>query len=608
MNIILVSVHLQDSPQAMSLAAGLLKAYVDFHTSGKFTITLVEADLSDSIESVSLQIQEHAPDLIGFSIYVWNQEYIYRIIQDLQKHCVAKFFAGGPQAGATPAAILSSGYFEFLIRGEGEESFLMALERISENKNLTGIPGLVNGDASAPERISPAFISNLDELVSPFLSGTIDTGSSDGVLWEISRGCIFHCSFCYEGRGISGVRTRSVESIIPELRHFSETGVSQIFVLDPTFNQKPDRAKQILKLILQYAPQIHYSFEIRTEFLDEEMAELFSELHCSLQIGLESASPDVVRNVGRNFNREKYAAKIQMLNEAGVVFGLDLIYGLPGDSLQTFSESLDYAIELQPNHLDIFPLAVLPGTELFDKKDELQLVCMDSPPYLLVKSADYSSEDLESASHISEAVNLFYNKGGAVGWLFMVLETLDLRPFGFFERFHHWLERLRAEGDNQTDITELQIGFVRILFEEAGIGYLLTPLLDVIRLHGAFRDSLRTGDSLPDKEAKGISDPFVVKPASTIIVSLQYHPDELLRLSEYNLSEFMEFHKTIKTSVIVYNSGGEVRHLAVDEGYADIIEKIVSQARVSDLVDSEDSEMVEWIHFCLEEGILRYSS
>ena len=75
---------------------------------------------------------------------------------------------------------------------------------------------------------------------------------------------------------------------------------------------------------------------MRSEFIDAEMARLFARLNCSLQIGLQSADPRVHKEVRRIFSPSDFMAKVALLNEAGAIFGFDLIYGLPGDTLRGF--------------------------------------------------------------------------------------------------------------------------------------------------------------------------------------------------------------------------------------------------------------------------------
>ena len=260
------------------------------------------------------------------------------------------------------------------------------MNRLLNGDTLEDIPGVFFKGAKLNPGKDQQPVMDLNTLPSPYLTGTIDPCRYSGLLWELSRGCPFKCGFCFESRGVAGVRQISLERIRKELELFEEKKVNQVFVLDPTFNCDIKRAKKILRMILKTAPLIHFTFEIRAEFIDREIAELFAGIHCSLQVGLQSAHPEVLANVNRTIDTVKFAEKISLLNSAGAIFGLDLIYGLPGDTPDGFKESLNYALRLQPNHLDIFPLAVIPGTALYDQAEsfspELSERC-SLHPYLL---------------------------------------------------------------------------------------------------------------------------------------------------------------------------------------------------------------------------------
>ena len=253
----------------------------------------------------------------------------------------------------------------------------------------TASPALPRGRTSGISLVPAAPLADLDTIPSPWLNGTLHTEDYPGILWQLSRGCGFSCDFCFDSRGSHGVRRFSLERIEAELRHFASHGVSQVFVLDSTFNQDQRRAKTILRMIKKIAPQIHFHFEVRSEFIDREMAELFAGITCSLQIGLQSADPQVLKQVGRSFRRDDFVSRTMLLNESGAVFGFDLMYGLPGDTLAGFRESLDFALGLYPNHLDIFPLAILPGTALAARADSIGLQHLPTPPYTLISAPGF---------------------------------------------------------------------------------------------------------------------------------------------------------------------------------------------------------------------------
>ena len=145
-------------------------------------------------------------------------------------------------------------------------------------------------------------------------------------------------------------------------------------------------------------------------------------------------------------DRKAFSRGIALLNEAGVVFGLDLIYGLPRDDLAGFSRSLDFALGLQPNHLDVFRLSVLPGTTLAEEAGAYGLVATEGPPHALVSSPGFPPAALARAALLARACDVFYSRGRAVSWFLQALRPLGARPAAFLGRFGAFLGEAAAAG------------------------------------------------------------------------------------------------------------------------------------------------------------------
>ena len=182
-----------------------------------------------------------------------------------------------------------------------------------------------------------------------------------GALWELARGCPYSCAYCYESKGEKKVRTIPLGRLEKELERFVERGTERVFVLDPTYNASRDRALSLLRLIEKKAGEIHFNFEVRAELLDRELVDAFSRIPCSLQIGLQSTNPEALALVNRPVDLKQFSKKIMLLNDAGIVFGIDLMYGLPGDTLSSFRSSVDYAVSLYPEQPRDFPARRLAG-------------------------------------------------------------------------------------------------------------------------------------------------------------------------------------------------------------------------------------------------------
>jgi radical SAM superfamily enzyme YgiQ (UPF0313 family) len=434
MKVIIVTIHLEPSTRAVPLAAACLKAEVPEHE-----VLLLNAYLGEDWEKKAEEIAALEPELVGLSVYLWNRSSALDLIGHLKRlRPELPLVAGGPEVTAAPDAFLKESGITAVMEGEGEPMMSPLLKALEEKTVLPEIPGLRTASYTPPR---PAFCADLNALRSPILSGALSLGDNPGLLWELSRGCPFACSFCFESKGASLVRGFSLERIRKELETIAQAGIEQVFVLDPTFNVDRERVLTLLSWIRELTPGTYYYFEARSEFIDEETAEAFASVPCTLQIGLQSSSKRVLKNINRSFDPLKFSEKMALLGEAGVSFGLDLIYGLPGDSLEGFRDSLNYSLSQEPNHLDIFPLAVLPGTVLYDRREEFGLISDKGDPYLVRETETFPPEDMAQAAALSRACDALYNRGRGISWFSRVVYDLARSPVELLES---WEEEATA--------------------------------------------------------------------------------------------------------------------------------------------------------------------
>ena len=607
MNLQLASIHIKDSPLAMPLAVAMLKASLDDTKAERpsLQVDLADFHLGHTATQIADGILSTNADFVGFSVYLWNRNLTVEVAGILKEKSKMVLFAGGADVTADPTRMLDTGLFDFVVKGEAELIIKEIMDRLLEQKPVLGIESVYIKDMEqSPALARP--LMKIDEFVSPFLSGTIDFSNYKGMLWELSRGCIFKCTFCFEGRGIEGVRRFSIPRLREELLLFEENDVTQVWVLDPTFNQQRDRAKELLRMIYETAPNIHFTFEVRTEFLDAEMAGQFAELNCSLQIGLQSANIEVLKNIKRHFKPERYSEKIRLLNEAGAIFGLDLIYGLPGDTITGFKASLDYAVSLQPNNLDIFPLAVLPGTELADDAAGFELVYRPEAPYTLIRSPSYTEADMAHATELTRAFNIFYNKGAAVGWLFIILETLELNASDFFERFLSFLNTINADLEPESytyeQILNFVLEFTGLLFAEFEKTNLFMAMSDVINYNSYIAQSLTAKSTFPEHSGESVK-----LADSTFLVPLNYLFEDLMCIGEYNLSEFIENFSGIDSRLLIYNNNGSVESQDIDLDVYEFFSQITEAKSVNELTQEQtNTETRELLEEALEQNIIQY--
>jgi hypothetical protein len=614
MRIALIAIHPYPSPQAVPLANAFLWSYL---ANPRIEITLrdflVGQEISDCVASlVALQ-----PAAVGFSMYVWNRDKCLELAFELKKRLPgATIFAGGPEPTADPHGVLDAAAFDFLIIGEGEETFAAACVRLEAGESLNGIRGIAVKEKGGIFFTPRKPVTDLDTLPSPYLTGVLDTADYRGILWQLSRGCGFSCDFCFDSRDRHGVRRFSLTRIEAELRHFAAKGVAQVFVLDSTFNQDTRRAKTILRLIKKIAPHIHFHFEVRSEFIDREMARLFAEITCSLQIGLQSSSPQILQGVGRTFDRNSFEAKIALLNETGAVFGLDLIYGLPGDTRQGFAKSLDFALGLYPNQLDIFPLAVLPGTTLSARSASIGLHHLPDPPYTLISSPTYTAEEMNRTKGLATACDIFYTRGKAVAWFNGIIAPLGLKPSAFLREFAEWLVAEKGPSISEAtlddhEIWQLQRCFLTRMFSRKDLRRLLPVVLDLVDYHYHYAAALLTPPPASPTDLKPeplrlLEVPCRLAP-STRLAKFHYEIYDILEAGEPNIREFADCFTASGSWVIIYPCAGEIRTESLDEIYFRLLEQLDGRApagRISARLGIANVDALSFLEFATAEGII----
>jgi radical SAM superfamily enzyme YgiQ (UPF0313 family) len=469
--IVLVAIDSGDGGEHVPLGAGCIAAALsESGAAYAEDIAIFQLRASDSDTYALEKIRGFKPAVVGFSLNCWSSPRAIRLAEILSRDSLSPLLiAGGPDA---EALLPRSGLpFHTVFLGEGEETVVAWLGARAAEAS-PGTPTATRFIRGAP--------CSAAELPSPWLAHSVIPAKGGSVAWELTRGCPYHCAYCYEGRGEAGVRHIPRARLERELALFEEKKVSEVFVLDPTFNIGKERTLDLLRLFSEKGKGIHWNIEIRAELLDPKQASAFSKLDCSLQIGLQSAHAEVLKRIGRDIDKKEFVRKISYLNSQGVVFGLDLIYGLPGDTLRGFRESLDFALSLRPNHMDIFPLAVLPGTELFDRKDELKLSSQPDPPYLAAGTADFPAGDLASARLLAESCAAFYSEGRAVPWFLSVLAPLNMSAASFLDGFS------LGKGLPHALIEDAQCEWISRKYAEEGKASYLALALDLVRYYGAW--------------------------------------------------------------------------------------------------------------------------
>ena len=396
-----------------SLALPCLAAYCG-DDCGDFLIR--EFTVHEPRESILSQILNETPEVVAFSVYLWNRRETLDLVDAL---CVARpelrIILGGPEVSFEGEEIFTRHPgITALIRGEGEEPLRALLSAWQQGQQPGVVPRTVLrvGEELNTGPDSPP-LKELDTVPSPFRSGLVDMARGF-VYYETSRGCPFHCSFCLSARD-NLIRSYSMERIKSDLLLLMQKGVAKIKLVDRTFNFDASRAREIFSFILEHNRSTHFHFEIAGHLLDEatlELLEKVPEEMFQFEIGVQSTLESTLDAIGRKVNMKKLEENIRSLRKSNRIhMHLDLVAGLPGDNYNSFLKSIDRVATLAPHHLQIEPVKLLPGSPLRDQAEELKIRFDPNPPYTILGSPELSYAELQQLQEISRLLDLTYNSG-----------------------------------------------------------------------------------------------------------------------------------------------------------------------------------------------------
>jgi radical SAM superfamily enzyme YgiQ (UPF0313 family) len=383
------------------LAAAYLKLFADARGLGTdYAIEVFPAPLANACGDLGLveELAAREPWMVGFTCYLWNVERALWIVRELKLRCPrVKIVLGGPEITTDNEWVLGSSDYDFAAVGEGEQTFAALLLGLleGEDKPPVPIPGLYAPPTAGPRfrpEFAPVFrkpLPDIDRLGSPYLAGILDVADERMLLLETTRGCVFNCKFCYYPKSYDTQYYLSREAVLASLAHAHQNGAEEVFLLDPTLNQRKD-FPAFVRTLAEGNPgrRFKYFGELRAEGITREIAELLRDAGFEeVEVGLQSIEREAMDLMARKNNLKAFEKGVRALMDAGIRVTVDLIVGLPGDTEESVRRGLRY---LRDGGLysraQVFNLAVLPGTAFRHEAAELGLTYQPRPPYYVLRT------------------------------------------------------------------------------------------------------------------------------------------------------------------------------------------------------------------------------
>lgn len=400
-------------------------------------VTIAEFGRDAEAREIADALIAHAPDVVGLSCYVWNIGVLLEAVRMVRAARPAtRIVLGGPEVGPVADAVLARNPpVDVIVRSEGEVPICDLVRCWRDGGELSAVAGVSwrEGDRIRHNPDAP-IVRDLDRVASPHLARYIDhTGRA--ICLETQRGCVFTCSFCFYNKDYS-IRNRrfSLDRVKEELHFWLAQDVHEIYLMDPVFNLNAARAKEICRFVVAHNHRrIPFHTEVWAEFIDDEMASLFAEANFRfIEVGLQTSNHAVLELVERRFKRQEFISGLGHLKAHGLPYELQLIAGLPGETLDTLRASLDFAASFAPPDLSVFTLMILPGTELSRQAERLGIEFDPEPPYHIRSHPTMPAADMVRAREIADSA--------ATLWRFHTMRLLARAIGGSYaELVEDWL-------------------------------------------------------------------------------------------------------------------------------------------------------------------------
>jgi pyruvate-formate lyase-activating enzyme len=335
-------------------------------------------------------------DIVACTLYLWNIERTLRLATRLkQENPSIKLIAGGPES-AQEHPLLFSGQpgLDAVVTGEGEAVFPALLHHWRTGAPIHFSNLFVNGEWG--DQPPPTVELNTAQPTEEMIMQCVQ--NRPVVYLETVRGCPLTCSYCRYYQLHSGLRKLTTEQVMKRIRRFCELGAREIRFVDPTFNARP-QFTEFLAAIAELNHDRHLEFfaEIRSDTLTAEQARLMREANfTAVEVGVQSIDPEVLKNVARPVSLKKTGAGIQALCDSGVHVVLDIMYGLPGQTLNEVQRSLEWGLTFgDAVQVQCMQTLVLPGTVLRNDCKKWAFKHDSFPPYGIRETSHLSADDIQ---------------------------------------------------------------------------------------------------------------------------------------------------------------------------------------------------------------------
>ncbi|HNX80764.1 MAG TPA: radical SAM protein [Candidatus Omnitrophota bacterium] len=352
-----------------------------------YDVAMIDLRLFDGWEDVIRILLEHKPKIVGLSAMTPEADLAAGVAALVHETLPGTTIVlGGAHATVCPDEAIKIPHVDFLIRAEGEETFVALCDALRSDGDVSGIEGIVwrRGDVIVTNPARPP-IANLDSL--PFPARDIIGGEryyTDA--YELffpmqypylnimsSRGCFAGCSMCQPTLEMifgKGVRHRSVANVVAEIVELkTKYGIRSVIFWDDTFTMDKNWVTCFCQALTATKLMVSWWCYARVNTLTDALLGQMKKAGCAMIcFGIESGSQRVLTEIlHKGTTVEQNRQAIALCKKARVLVNANVMIGSPSETLQEVYLTDRFLEETRPELVWAAITSPLPGTLLGDE-------------------------------------------------------------------------------------------------------------------------------------------------------------------------------------------------------------------------------------------------
>ncbi|WP_114325839.1 B12-binding domain-containing radical SAM protein [Candidatus Colwellia aromaticivorans] len=374
------------------------------------------------------QILASKPDIVGFGVYIWNIVETTDVVNLLKVIAPEiKVVLGGPEVSYETQQQAIVGCADYVLTGAADLSFYQLCKDII-NK-------------TPPDRkIIQSKLVPLEEIASPYQYYTDEDLKHRLLYVEASRGCPFKCEFCLSSLDKASTPFE-LTSFLEQMEILYQRGARNFKFIDRTFNLNINTTMQIMQFFLdRMTDDLYLHFEVVPDHLPRKLKELltlFPEGSLQFEIGIQTFNTEVQANISRKQNNAKSKDNLIWLKDnTHAHIHADLIFGLPGETFDTFKDSFNQLYHCRPHEIQMGILKRLKGSPIIRHTEAFDLRFNPLPPFNILSTDRVSFTTMQRINRFARYWDMIGNSGR---FKYSLPHILSDEPFDDFMAITEWI-------------------------------------------------------------------------------------------------------------------------------------------------------------------------